>query len=398
VTLLASPANRGRTLARAEEKIMPVETVQQGQSNSSLDLSDLASMDEYDLSLNDGVQDETLLGKPSEKKFSIESYGADYTVDSLVERMKKGAFIIPDFQRKFVWTIRHASKFIESLLMGLPVPGIFLYKEAGTNKHLVIDGQQRLKTLQAFYDKKFRGQEFRLVGVRECWAGKTYAELDPSDALKLDDSIVHATIFKQDEPKDVLESIYFVFERINTGGIRLSPQEIRNCITRGPFSNAISEMNKDSNWRAVFGRPHKRAKDEELIVRFLALFENGANYAEPMNDFLNAFSARMNRAMPTEINRLDQLFRKTIAVVYGSIGERAFRPHAVLNAAVFDSVMVGLCTRLCHGEPPTNGSVSSAYDRLLSNDDFLKFCERSTADRDNVESRLNIARNAFAGA
>jgi hypothetical protein len=206
---------------------MPVENAPELPRVSTPDDRDPESMDEYDLALTEGIQDDTLLGKASDKKFSIESYGADYTVDSLVERMKKGAFTIPDFQRKFVWTIRHASKFIESLLMGLPVPGIFLYKEAGTNKHLVIDGQQRLKTLQAFYDKKFRGQEFRLIGVRECWEGKTYADLEPSDALKLDDSIVHATIFKQDEPKDVLESIYFVFERINTGGIRLSPQEIR---------------------------------------------------------------------------------------------------------------------------------------------------------------------------
>lgn len=121
--------------------------------------AEILDKDEYELSLDDGIDDESLLGKPSKKKFAIESYGADYTVDSLVDRMRKGAFTIPEFQRKFVWTIRHSSKFIESLLMGLPVPGIFLYKEAATNKHLVIDGQQRLKTLQAFYDKRFLRKE-----------------------------------------------------------------------------------------------------------------------------------------------------------------------------------------------------------------------------------------------
>ncbi|HQT47546.1 MAG TPA: DUF262 domain-containing protein, partial [Acidocella sp.] len=192
---------------------------------------DDVSKDEYDIALEEGVDDESLLENPGTKKFTISSYGADYTVDTLVKRMNAGSFKIPAFQRRFVWTLKHSSKFIESLLMGLPVPGVFLYKEADTNEHLVIDGQQRLRTLQMFYKGLFGEKKFKLVGVREPWAEKSYEELEPSDILKLDDSIVHATIFKQDSPKDVLDSIYYVFERINTGGIRLSPQEIRNCIS-----------------------------------------------------------------------------------------------------------------------------------------------------------------------
>jgi len=112
---------------------------------------DDVSKDEYDLALEEDVEDETLLENPSTKKFAISSYGADYTVDSLVKRMKGGAFKIPQFQRRFVWTLKHSSKFIESLLMGLPVPGIFLYKEADTNEHLVIDGQQRLRSLEMIW-------------------------------------------------------------------------------------------------------------------------------------------------------------------------------------------------------------------------------------------------------
>jgi hypothetical protein len=356
------------------------------------------SKDEYELVLDDEVDDETLLEKPSEKKFSIDSYGADYTVDSLVKRMKRGDFKIPEFQRKFVWTINHSSKFIESLLMGLPVPGIFLYKEADTNKHLVIDGQQRLRTLEAFYDKKFEQKEFRLTGVRECWDGKTYDDLDPSDALKLDDSIVHATIFKQDEPKDVLESIYFVFERINTGGIRLSPQEIRNCITRGPFTQHVAKLNEDESWRAIFGKAHKRSKDEELIVRFLALFEDANNYEEPMSEFLNIFSDKMNNTPESRIATLGEVFLKTIHLVRSAIGEKAFRPHTVLNAAVFDSVMVGLATRLSKAASPSDDGVRIAYEILLRDESYIKLCERSTADAENVKQRLMIARKAFAGA
>ncbi|MDP3294557.1 MAG: DUF262 domain-containing protein [Nevskia sp.] len=98
--------------------------------------------DEIKLALEAGVEDESAEESTS-LSFSITSYGADYPVDTLVKRMKGENFFIPKFQRNFVWSQRHASRFIESLLMGLPVPGIFLYKEAGTNKHLVV----RISTL-----------------------------------------------------------------------------------------------------------------------------------------------------------------------------------------------------------------------------------------------------------
>ena len=352
--------------------------------------------DEFDLALEEGVEDETLLDDPGATKFSISSYGADYTVDSLVKRMRGGAFRIPDFQRQFVWTPKHASKFIESLLMGLPVPGIFLYKEAETNEHLVIDGQQRLRTLEAFYDGLLRGKEFKLQGVREPWLNRTYKTLDPSDILKLDDSIVHATIFKQDKPEDVLDSIYFVFERINTGGIRLSPQEIRNCISLGPFIERIRLINQFPDWRAVFASQNNRAKDEELIVRFFALYRDGDKYSRPMNGFLNKFSAAMNKVGETELDRLAGVFEATIGKINSAIGARAFRIIRALNAAAFDSIMVGLARRLEAGPPPSDQSVSLAYDTLAANPDFRQLCERATADEENVRKRLELATAAFA--
>src|ERR1700749_4004230 len=174
--------------------------------------------DEFELGLAAGVEDESAT-ESSSGSFTITSYGADYPVDTLVKRMKGEAFFIPEFQRSFVWSQRHASRFIESLLMGLPVPGIFLYKEAHSGKHLVVDGQQRLRTLQYFYEGVFIEKAFRLVGVRAEWEGKTYKELPTNEQLKLDDSIVHATVFQKDEPKESIKSLYFVFERINSGGI-----------------------------------------------------------------------------------------------------------------------------------------------------------------------------------
>src|SRR4051812_28510587 len=113
------------------------------------------------------VDDETELeDEPIEASYSITSYGADYPVDSLIQRVKDGTIFVPGFQRQFVWSQTQASRFIESLLMGLPVPGIFLARETGdTNKSLVIDGQQRLKSLQFFYDGTFGRRAFELTGI-----------------------------------------------------------------------------------------------------------------------------------------------------------------------------------------------------------------------------------------
>ncbi len=157
--------------------------------------------------------------------YSITSYGADYPVDAIVKRLDAKDIFIPPFQREYVWTFRQACRFIESLLLGLPVPGIFLAKEKDSQKLLVIDGHQRLKTLQYFYqvDFKDRGKGFSLKDVQTQFEGKNYKTLDSDYRIKLDDSIIHATVVKQDKPTEDNSSIYYIFERLNTGGSLLQP-------------------------------------------------------------------------------------------------------------------------------------------------------------------------------
>jgi len=355
--------------------------------------------DEYKLALEAAdVEDEALLEQPGDIKFAITSYGADYTVDTLIRRLKSQAFYVPQFQRRFVWSQRHASRFLESLLMGLPVPGIFLYKEPRTNRHLVVDGQQRLRTLQYFYDGLFEEKKFRLTGVRDEWNGKSYEELSPSDKLKLDDSTVHATIFQRDEPKDSRKSLYFVFERINSGGIRLSPQEIRNCIADGPLLRCIREMNDDPTWRRVFGdKRNARLKDQELILRFLAMHMRGESYHAPMRDFLNEFCTEHMEEPLEVLATFKTTFTNAINTIWEAKGRAAFRPSRALNAAVFEGVMLGVAARLPKGGPFSKADIAEAYDALLSDPAFLQACERATAREDIVKTRRTTAIAKFAG-
>ncbi|UFP97062.1 DUF262 domain-containing protein [Gloeobacter morelensis MG652769] len=217
-------------------------------------------------------------------KYSIASYGADYTVDGLVKRMASGDVYVPTFQRGYIWNIKQASRFIESLLLGLPVPGIFLSREEVSKKLLVIDGQQRLRTLQYFYEGIFHHtkKQFALQGVQKRFEGKTYKTLSEEDRRQLDDSVIHATIIKQEEPSEDDSSIYYIFERINTGGTLLQPQEIRSCIYHGPFNELLGKLNQNSAWRSIYGPISKNMRDQELILRFLALNFDLYNYEEPM--------------------------------------------------------------------------------------------------------------------
>ena len=117
-------------------------------------------------------------------RYVITSYGADYPVDSLMKRIKDKVIFIPPFQRQFVWSINEASKFIESLILGLPVPGIFLSKEKDTNRLLVVDGQQRLMSLYYFYKGYFQQTPFKLQNVQEDLLGRSYATLKKYCAKK----------------------------------------------------------------------------------------------------------------------------------------------------------------------------------------------------------------------
>src|SRR5438876_1922729 len=160
--------------------------------------------------------------------------------------------------------------FIESLLLCLPVPGIFLVSDVD-GRLLDLDGQQRLRTLQEFMGGVVRGREFRLVEVQDQLKGKTYKTLDDEDKRRLRNSIIHATIVRQDQPTDDQSSIYMVFERLNSGGTALQPQEIRVALYTGPLIDLVRDLNHVSEWRELYGPPSKRMKDQEMIIRFFAM-------------------------------------------------------------------------------------------------------------------------------
>jgi len=337
-------------------------------------------------------------------QYSLTSYGADYPVDGLVHRLQKEDIIIPTFQRGYVWTWRQASRFIESLLLGLPVPGIFLSKEEKTGRLLVIDGQQRLRSLQWFFEGVFRKSshgstphEFSLKGVQSEFNGATYGTLKEHDKRILNDSIIHATIVKQDVPSEDKSSIYHIFQRLNTGGTRLRPQEIRACIYHGEFNDLLRKLNSITTWRGVFGPPHSRMRDQELILRFFALYFYEDSYVRPMDNFLNKYMGKNRDLGFQSRDVIESTFTKTIQTVSDSVGSSAFRPKNTFNAAVFDAVMVGVARRLGKGNICDLKNLKRCYESLVADKAFLNTTEEATSNEDRVHARLLLSTKAFAG-
>ncbi len=346
--------------------------------------------EEIDEEVYDDTEDEEI---PFE--YSINSYGADYPVDTLIKRLENKVIFVPHFQREYVWTIKQASRFIESLLLGLPVPGVFLSKEADTEKLLIIDGQQRLKTLEFFYEGLFKTRIFALEGVQAKFEGKTYKTLDAEERRRLDDSIIHATVIRQEEPTEDNSSVYHIFERLNTGGTELQPQEIRACIYWGPFNDFLEECRSNKDWQKVYGRPSNKMKDAELILRFFSLYFEEKKYAKPMKDFLNKFMSRNRNFGLYKRELLKEKFSVPMSIIANIIGKKAFRPERSLNAAVFDAVMVGLARRLDNGPIKDLKTFSRHYELLLADKVFLSNCQTGTSSEAKVKARVESATKSF---
>lgn len=339
--------------------------------------------------------------------FSISSFGADYTVDGLIKRLEKGQIVVPQFQRRYVWDIKKASRFIESLIIGLPVPGIFLSRDAIESKkdktevansiipHLIIDGQQRLLSLQKFYKGLFGEKKFRLTGVCDELNGKSYDELTPVDQGRLDDAIIHATIIKQEAPDKDNSSIYMVFERLNTGGMLLQPQEIRACIYHGEFNNLLNKLIKTPAWRSLFKKENPRMKEQEMILRFYALFFKHSEYKKGLKHLLNSFMYSNKDLQLYSAEYLEKLFVQSITLIVDAKGSDAFKRGTVVNAALFDSIMIGVAKRLQISGISVE-ECREKYDSLMVDTVFIDSTTNSTADEKPLKERIRMAIDKFS--
>lgn len=334
-------------------------------------------------------------------------FGTDFDVHGLVRRLNSGDIIVPNFdpleedsdlsgfQRKFVWKKPQMDRFIESLLLGFPVPGIFLVQQP--NKQLlVLDGQQRLLTLQKFYSGSLaRETPFRLESVTDDLKGLKYEVLDDELRRILDNTFLHATVVKYNPDLGGDESIYSLFERLNTGGTNLYPQEIRVALYPGALVDLLRDLNKDASWRAIYGDPSERLKDQEIILRFLAFHTKESCYRRPLKSFLNEFLRKHRNLEGLSAEHLLAIFSSTCEVLAHSLGKKALRADKQINAAFADAILTGVTDRLSTGAITDHNGMLAAREALLQDTEFRSAIARATADEERVTRRLSLAREAF---
>lgn len=327
--------------------------------------------------------------------YEISNYPADMSMAEYKRKWENKTLIIPEFQRNYIWTKNDASKLIESILLGLPVPGVFLYKRREDNKFLVVDGQQRILSVIKFMEGLFNEKTFRLSSVRDKWNGKSFKELDDSERLQIEDSILRATIVQQLDPDDDT-SIYHIFERLNTGGKNLNPMEVRRCVYAGKFASDLENLNKDENWRKLIGKksPDIRYRDVELILRFFALAYDLEKYekSKSMKSFLTNFMKDNKETEKESLQAFIKRFPEVCSNYVSAVGEKPFHLKGRLNYAVLDSTMATLITN-----EKFPSEFKRKFDALVKDENFLKAITYNTSHTSTINTRFERAKEMLLG-
>lgn len=288
----------------------------------------------------DSSKDETESLRIPEQKRRMFTEQGDPEIDSLYRKWKDGDLDIqPFFQRGFVWDIVKASRIIESILLDIPLPVIYLSQEKD-GKEYVIDGQQRLTSFFSFIDGKLPdpklpfGKDFKLSGLNVFTelSGKFYKDLSREFQKKIRYYKIRTIIFNKESEQDLK---FEVFERLNTGSVSLNDQELRNCIYRGKYNDLLCELAEDKSFRELLGirKPERRMRDVEFVLRFAAFFHSTyINYKPPIKAFLNNDMEKFRSISDKDASELRLAFKNTVSLIKYLLGEHAFKRYYCGNS------------------------------------------------------------------
>jgi len=297
---------------------------------------------------------------------TVKTQDVEYDLETLVKRIKSETIRLnPDYQRRHRWPTDVSSRLIESLLLNIPVPVIFISQDVDVDdesdssvaRYTVIDGQQRLTAIRDFMsgDLVLSGLEI-LTELN----GSSRRDLPPFLTRRLEDRTIRC--LRIDSTLDA-QVKYDIFERLNTGSVKLEPQELRNAVARGPFNDLIKELSQNIDFRNLLqidqrdveSNPKvRKMEDVELVLRFFALRDEV--YNEPrkigFKDFLTNRLVEFNKLTNAELSQMENEFKFCMALIVKMLGPFAFSKHRVkdgvsvkrmssFNAAVYDAIAVG---------------------------------------------------------
>lgn len=359
------------------------------------------------------------------KEYDVTSTPNDFNTKTIIDFIESGLFKIPGFQRNYVWDLKRASKLIESIIIGLPVPQVFLYEES-RNNYLVIDGQQRLLTIYFFSKRRFPKLSKRLE-LREIFEeynrfpeetlyDDNYFDdfnlqlSEPSVANPLhklnyatlgdkrhefDLRTIRNIVIKQNFPDGEDSAMFEIFNRLNSGGVILKPQEIRTSLYHSSFYNQLYKLNLYSPWRRLLNKnvPDLHMKDVEILLRGFGLLLKYKDYKPSMTQFLNGFSKESKVFKSDSLEYFKQLFKVFCDYVI-ELDESIFiSKNRNFSITIFESIFVALCEQALN-EKSLNVKQTSLekITELKENAEFILATQLSTASKSNVQLRVNLAK------
>lgn len=347
---------------------------------------------------------------------TVKTQNVEYDLDTLIKRIEKKTIKLdPDYQRRHRWTNETSSRLIESLVLNIPIPVVFISQDVdvddevsdSASRFTVIDGQQRLTAIFEFMKNKLKLEGLETLSELN---GSYYKDLPPFLIRRLEERTIKC--LRIDSTVDA-QVKFDIFERLNTGSIKLESQELRNVTARGVFNDALKELSKYSEFRKLIqvdeGNPEENTKvrkmeDVELVLRFFALrYEGHEKIRKGFKEFLTTSLVAFNALGSDEIERRLSEFKGYMTFIYGVLGGQAFSKWRVdgddlkkmsnFNAAVYDAVAVGLAKAYTFEELqadalPVELKLKGFRSALFADASFFDAVSGSVNDSAKVASRV----------
>ncbi len=354
-------------------------------------MSEIESLFEEDESA-EGSSDYKINPSDFEDIFIVPS---DWTVSTLRSELVDIVDLEPHFQRRSVWTARAKSKFIESLILGIPIPQILLAERKDErNQFLVLDGKQRLSAIKEFFDTSSENGIFKLQGLDDLkdLNGESWLSLNdnhPKVVRAINAAAIRTAVIRGWQRDDVL---YEIFHRLNSGSVRLSPMELRMSLIRGPFVREVIRQTAEcKNLQRMLGlrNPDKRMKDVEVAIRHFAFQDFSIVYRGNLKNFLDDYCRKMNENFDVgqNIQAVDEL-EKTISIGLDVFPDKTFSKKFVpekdgfegaFNRAIFDVLGGALANEEVQKAAKIDpGKFFHVYKSVFENSSFVRAIESTT--------------------
>lgn len=330
-----------------------------------------------------------------QRKLFIKPY--DRMIKDLVGEIKSGMIILdPDYQRNYVWNNTKASLLVESILLNIPIPVIYA-SEDEEGKWIVVDGLQRLSSLEKFYDDKFK-----LTGLETLdeLNGLKYSALEDVIQNRLDRGELRVIVLQSDSDPNIQ---FDIFMRLNTGAVKLNEQELRNCLYRGKLNDTIKDIAKTNSFiKKILPVKTDRMLANELILRYLAVSEHFdkdkneiKNYDGRIKNLINSYMKHHQNDTDEFLNEARAKFNTQIEKAHAIWDTLAFKKNdkaTKINAALFECIMIGFEDYSLSSLLPKKDKIVALVNTLLSDPTFVKSLDKATGNTEVLNSRISTFR------